>query len=82
MTLSHFWLPAFNPIGQGDLHGYKRLDARLAKRFRLDGSNGQIALVWQNLTDDYIEFSDDKLPNGTPYNLFDSRFQVNFQLEF
>ena len=82
MTLSHYWLPAFNPIGQGDLHGYKRLDARLAKRFRLDGSNGQIALVWQNLTDDYIEFSDDTLLNGTPYNLFDSRFQVNFQLEF
>ncbi len=82
LTLSHYWLPAFNPIGQGDLPDYKRLDARLAKRFRLDGMSAQVALVWQNLTGDYIEFSDDKLPNGTPYNLFDSRFNVQFRLEF
>ncbi len=82
LTLSHYWVPAFKPIGQGDLPGYKRLDARLAKRFKLDGLNGQIALVWKNLTRDYIEFSDDKLPNGTPYNLFDGRFDVQFRLEF
>lgn len=81
--LSHYWVPAFKPIGQGDLPAYKRLDARLAKRFKLDGSRGQVALAWQNLTGGYIEFADDTLFQGGPFtNLFDTRAYVHFQLDF
>lgn len=83
LMLSHYWVPAFKPIGQGDLPAYKRLDARLAKRFKLDGMRGQVALAWQNLTGGYIEFADDTLFQGGPFtNLFDTRAYVHFQLDF
>ncbi|MDP2788279.1 MAG: TonB-dependent receptor [Pseudomonadota bacterium] len=77
MTLSHYWVSSFRPIGQGVLPAYQRLDARLAKHFRLDGLRGQVALTWQNLTDAYLEFAD-----ANPDNLFDSRAYVHFQLDF
>jgi iron complex outermembrane receptor protein len=77
MTLSHYWVSAFEPIGQGLLPAYKRLDARLAKRFKLDGLRGQVALTWQNLTGTYHEFIGDNASN-----LFDSRAYMQFQLDF
>lgn len=77
MTLSHYWVSSFRPIGQGVLPAYQRLDARLAKHFRLDGLRAQVALTWQNLTDAYLEFSD-----ADPANIFDSRAYVHFQLDF
>ncbi len=81
LTLSHYWVPSFKPIGIGGgnaiLPAFKRLDARLAKRFKLDGLRGQVALVWQNLTDPYLEFSD-----NNPENIFDHRAYVHFQLDF
>lgn len=77
MTLSHYWVSAFKPIGQGDLPAYKRFDARLAKNFKWEGLRGKVALSWENLSGDYLEFSD-----SHPANLFDSRMHVHFQLDF
>lgn len=77
LTLSHYWVPSFKPIGQGTLPAYKRLDARLAKRFKLAGVQGQVALTWENLTGTYLEFADE-----WPDNLFDSRAYIHFQLDF
>ena len=77
MTLSHYWVSSFEPIGSGVLPAYKRLDARIAKRFKLDGLRGQVALTWENLTGAYLEYSD-----NSPDNLFDSRAYIHFQLDF
>lgn len=78
MTLSHYWVSAFSAIGHsGDiLPAYKRLDARLAKHFKMAGNRSQIALTWQNLTGPYYEF-DEKASN-----IFDSRAYVQFQTDF
>jgi hypothetical protein len=45
-------------MGEGDeLDGYGRLDLRLARRLRLGGSAGELALVAQNARDDdYQDF--------------------------
>lgn len=77
LTLSQYWVSAFEPIGQGPLPASKRLDARIAKRFTLAGRHAQVALTLQNLSGDYLEFSDD-----TPENIFDRRAYVHFQMDF
>lgn len=73
MTLSHYWVSSFQAIGQGPIPSYKRLDARLAKRFRLQDMSGLIALTWQNLSNAYLSFD-----NETPVDLFDRRAEFNF----
>jgi hypothetical protein len=78
LSLSQYWIAGFEAIGQKRIPSYKRLDARLAKRFKLDGLNGQIALVWQNLGDSYTEFNS----RNPPDNVFDRRAYVHFQLDF
>lgn len=77
LTLSQYWVSAFEPIGQGPLPAYQRLDARIAKRFKLAGQRAQVALTLQNLGGDYLEFSDD-----TPDNIFDRRAYAHFQMDF
>ena len=81
MTLSQYWVPAFKPMFEGShavLPAFKRLDARLARSFKLGGNAAEVALVWQNLTGkEYLEFSD-----STPDNLFDSRAYLHLKLEF
>jgi len=78
LSLSQYWVSGFEAIGQKLIPSYKRLDARLAKRFKVAGLNGQIALVWQNLGDSYTEFNS-RYP---PQNVFDRRAYVHFQLDF
>lgn len=78
LSLSHYWVSGFEAIGQGIIPAYRRLDARLAKRFTIDDLDGQIALVWQNLGDSYIEFNG----RNQPENEFDRRAYVHFQLDF
>ncbi len=76
MTLSQYWVSAFEPIGLAPLPGYHRLDARIAKGFKLDGMHGVVALTWQNLGGSYIEFD---ARNG---NIFDERAFLSLQLDF
>jgi iron complex outermembrane receptor protein len=78
LSLSQYWVAGFEAIGQGPIPSYQRLDARLAKRFTVDGMDGQIALVWQNLGDSYTEFNG----RNPPENVFDRRAYVHFQLNF
>lgn len=85
MALSHYWVPSFKPMGQGtnsELPAFKRLDARLAKRFKVDGMQAQLALTWHSLAGSYLEFSDDGASKGTPDNLFDTRAYLHFHLDF
>lgn len=50
-------------MGNGDeLDGYARLDLRLARRLRLGGSDGELALVVQNaLDDEYQDFIEENI---------------------
>jgi iron complex outermembrane receptor protein len=65
----------FTWFGDGDrLPSYTRVDARLAKKFKIGNSNADIALIGQNLGGDYLEFRDD--------NVFDTRAYVQFSLSF
>jgi iron complex outermembrane recepter protein len=76
LTLSQYWVSSFTAIDQDRIASYRRLDARLAKSFRLNNMQGQIALTWQNLSGPYMEFHD------SPRNVFDRRTNISFQLEF
>ena len=55
---------------------YERLDLRLAKRFRIQSSNLELAALWQQRLDDE--------PTTTEQNLYDSRHRlsVSAELEF
>ncbi len=77
LTLSQYWVSAFEPIGQGPLPAYHRLDARIAKRFKVSGQRAQVALTFENLTGKYQEFSDDY-----PDNVFDRRAYIHFRMDF
>lgn len=77
LMLSHYWVSAFEPIGQGPLPAYRRLDLRLGKRFKYAGQRFMVALTGQNLTGDYLEFSDE-----VPDNLFDRRWYLHAQMDF
>ena len=76
LTLSQYWVSSFTAIEQDRIASYRRLDARLAKSFRIKDMQGQIALTWQNLSGPYMEFHD------SPRNIFDRRTNISFQLEF
>ena len=46
-------------LGDGDFtEAFTRIDARLAKRWKLQGHPVELAVVGQNLGDDYEEFRD------------------------
>jgi iron complex outermembrane receptor protein len=74
-SLGHYYVSVIEPIGDSDrLKRYRRWDARLAYDFRLGAQRGQAALVAQNLTNTYKEYSND--------NAFRSRIQTTLNLEF
>jgi iron complex outermembrane receptor protein len=76
LTLSHYWVSSFTAIDQDRIASYQRLDARLAKSFRLKDMQGQVALTWQNLSGAYMEFHD------SPRNIFDRRANISVRLDF
>ena len=77
LSLSHYWVSGFKAIGQGPIPSSQRLDARIARQFRIDDMRATLALSWQNLSGSYLEFD-----NNNPVNLFDRRARLDFQLEF
>jgi iron complex outermembrane receptor protein len=82
MTLANYWVSAFEPISQHSVPAYQRLDARLAKHFKLDGNRGTVALVWQDLSGSYYELGGVAGDHPSLDNLFDKHFYVQFQLDF
>lgn len=77
-SLNYYRVSGFEPIGPGLLPGQERLDARVAKNFKMGGNLARVSLVLQNLGNEYYEF--DKNTTGT--NLFDRRGYVHFELDF
>lgn len=53
---------------------YQRLDVRLAKGFKAGTARGEVAMVLQNLLDDYQDFRND--------NTFDQRAYLSLELAF
>jgi iron complex outermembrane receptor protein len=76
LTLSHYWISAFEPIGQKPLPAARRWDARLAKSFRMGEANAVAALGVENLGGSYLEFS------NTPENAFDTHAYVHLKVDF
>lgn len=76
VTLSHYWIDGFKPIGQGNLPYVHRWDARLAKRLALGDARGELAFGVLNGGKSYLEFDD-----GAKH-LFDTRGYVHFKLDF
>lgn len=60
-------------LGEGDRLGtQERLDLRIAKHLRYAGSDHSIALVFQNVLDEYLEFRDE--------NVFDTRAYIELTI--
>jgi iron complex outermembrane receptor protein len=60
-------------LGDGDRLGSQdRLDLRVAKHFQASGGDHSLALVFQNVLDEYLEFRDE--------NVFDTRAYVELTL--
>lgn len=76
LTLSQYWTGAFKPIGQGNLPGVHRWDARVAKRFKLESTRAELAFGVLNGGKPYYEFDDG------PKHLFDTRGYLHLKLEF
>ena len=72
------WSSALFYYGDDALNQYRyeRLDLRVAKRFRIQGSNLELAALWQQRLDDE--------PVTVPQNRYDSRHRlsVSAELEF
>ncbi len=77
LMLSHYWVSAFEPIGQGPLPAFRRLDLSLSRHFRWFGRNVRLGLTGQNLGGNYVEFSDE-----VPDNLYDRRWYLHAQMDF
>lgn len=74
-SAAYYKISNFRFGGGGDLTGdFNTLDARLAWKWRRQGTRGEVALVGQHLTGDYYNFS----PSAT----FDKRFFLNLSLNF
>ncbi len=76
LTLSHYWVSTFEPIGQSPLPAARRWDMHIAKGFRLGEAQAELAIGAQNLGDSYFEFS------HSLENQFDTRGYVHFKVDF
>lgn len=55
---SFYHVDAMKPLSDGDaLQGYDRVDLRLVRRFKMDGTPAEAALTLQNVTGPYVDFS-------------------------
>lgn len=74
VSLGYYHVSEMKVLGDGEPLGVnRRLDARIAQKFRVAGKRVEAALVLQNLLAPYYEFR--------PDNRFDKRMFVTFRLE-
>jgi len=72
-SLGIYGMSAVTWLGDGDaVPSYTRVDGRIARKFKLGESKGDVALVMQNLGGDYQEFRKE--------NVFDTRAYLQFSL--
>jgi iron complex outermembrane receptor protein len=74
-SAAYYYMDDLKWAGDGhDLPSYDRVDLRVAKEFKTQGANGEIALIFQNIDDHHFEFSD--------HNLSEERIYLQFGLHF
>ncbi len=74
-SLGYYFVSEMYPMGDGDfLPHHRRWDARLAKRFRIGGTEAEATLVVQNLFNPYLEWRED--------NVFETRAFLTLHLRF
>lgn len=73
ISATYYKVSGMKWLGDGDrLRAQDRLDVRLAKQFRYAASSNSLALVAQNVLDEYLEFRDE--------NVFDTRVYLELTL--
>ena len=61
-SMGLYQVGAMKWMGDGDItRAYTRVDMRLARQFKLAGHQAEVAVVGQNLGDDYTEFRSDNI---------------------
>jgi iron complex outermembrane receptor protein len=82
-SLGYYYYDDMTPLGNGGdyIRAYSRRDLRLAKRFRLDGGQAELALVAQNVGAPYRDFMWDAV-KPEQRNEFTRRTLVTFKAEF
>jgi len=73
-SVGYYYYSSFRPLDGDRIPEVRRLDTRLAKEFRADGSVVRIALVAQNLLDEYSEYRTE--------NVFDTRVFLSLELSY
>jgi iron complex outermembrane receptor protein len=78
-SMVYYFTDAMTWYNEGDpVPEYKRLDLRLAKRFKLLHSNAELALLVQNINGENLDFY-----NGDPYrNILGKRAYLQFKTTF
>jgi outer membrane receptor protein involved in Fe transport len=75
VSLTYSFVDEMEWQGWGDLvDSYQRLDARVARDFRVGGSRGKLELIGHNLTNSYTDFQDG--------NIMDRRLLVRIGLTY
>ena len=69
---------AVKPLAGDQLGTTRRMDVRVSKKFNLSGSKAELALVLQNILDQYYEYRAASSIN----NNFDTRGYVKFSIEY
>ena len=79
LSAVYYYTGAMTWRGDGDpVPSYSRWDARLAKTFKLSGTNAEIALLLQNLNRENLDFH-----NNEPYvNIWERRAYLTLELGF
>ncbi|MDD5388852.1 MAG: TonB-dependent receptor [Gallionellaceae bacterium] len=74
-SMGYYWTGDFVGLGEGDpLNSSRRMDLKLSMPIKTEGMKGDVSLVMQNLTDDYLEFY--------RRNLFTRRGYIQLKLDF
>ena len=81
-TLAAFHVSDMRWQGEGGpVDGYTRLDLKVARQFKVDRTQGELALIVQNLTDDpYFEFRPDDVYEKSG-NVFERRTFLQLRLQ-
>jgi iron complex outermembrane receptor protein len=76
LSAAYYHLEELDWAGEGNrVPAYHRLDMRLAKSFTLAGVSGKLALIMQNMQDEYVDFQHENIMRERTYVSLDLFFR-------
>ena len=78
MSLGYYYVGSMAFTDTKLMKPVRRLDMRLARAYKTRKTEGDIALVFQNLLDGYNEY----YPSSKRENVFDTRVYLSFSVHF